>query len=154
MLNAVLLRDNLIYDAVAGLHSDFCLAGFRCFDLEAVDNRIIASFLFLVAAEGVVEFTGSLRIVIIDLRCCRIGFAFILANIRNAGEIKSHLETCGTLVVLNGPVNGDILTRSCSIRVHTILCPVIGVRIGLAVRNEIVNNRICRRIGFHLRRRC
>ena len=140
-LLAVLLRNNLVHVLLIGKNADRCGTGFRCLNLEAVDNSIIFSLLFLVAAEGVVELTGGLRIGIIDLRSSRISIALFLTCIGNAGEVEVHLEARGALVVLNGPVNDDVLTGSCFVLVvagHI----VSNLGVLLAVRNEVVDNLI------------
>ena len=68
VLNAVLLRDNLIHNIITGLHADSSLAGFRCLYCERVDNLAICRLGFSCAAERVVQLAGSLCVVIVKLR--------------------------------------------------------------------------------------
>ena len=140
MLNAVLLRNNLIDVLRIADDADCCGTGFRCLNLEAVDNRIIVSLLFLVAAERVIQFTRSLRIGIIDLRSSRISIAFFLTCIGNAGEVEVHLKTCSTLVVSDSPVNNDLLTSRSG---HGVVAGhIISNGRLCAMRNEVINNHL------------
>ena len=154
--------DDLIIDVAAGLLTDAGSTGLRCSDLEGVDDCIILSRLFFVLTECVDDFALCSGIVV-ELRHCHVGFAecCVAALVIDLAEVERHLDTCDALVLLNGPVDRQLL--ACLSIVGVVAGRVISnSSVLLAVRNEVVDDGVLdinslarsRLLRFIRRRRC
>ena len=153
MLLAVFRRNNLVVDIGARLHTDSRLAGFRRLHSEGIDDCIIISSLSVFVCHCIVYFTGGRSCLGIELRRTCISRALLCLDIFNTGKVERHLETCGTLVVFDRPVDRQLFTRG---NLYEVV--VFGIdssrRIVLTLRDKVIDDRICRCVSFHCRRRC
>ena len=148
-------RDDLAL--VSGILNDrICAVLFRCSNRELIDHCIVRSLEFTAVAEAVEDLSAVLRVlslgdihaVLVDSRQKIVGIAqfgtvVLTAVVNDTGEVEEHLKAGDLLIVLNSPLNGDFLTRSCLVNI--VAGNIISnAGIILALRDQVIDDRIAR----------
>ena len=130
--------------------------GFRCNNVERVDNRVIYCLILFIAAEAVDDLAAVLRVGCLgniherivecrDQHICisLLSIDVLAALLSDIREIEIHLKAGDLLVVLDCPLNSDRLARSCLI--HVVACDIVSdLGVFALRRDEVVDDRISR----------
>ncbi len=120
----------------------------RYLDLKGVDDLAVVSEVLI----GLCPCVNDLALIhvrgIVGIAVGRdntVSRTALAAEILDLREIEGHLQTCSTLIVLDGPVNLKLITRISSIEV-VFTVPQQCVNIISFMRDQIIDDYISRRL--------
>ena len=157
VIRLVLILRNDLVDFLGVQINIVCAVSGRNLDLEGSDCLIGVAILNGILRPSINNLTALVGVAGVELRCQIISITDSALDELDVLEVQIHLNTCGTRIILDLPVNRQSLARLCGVLIVS-LAAGLSIRIGALGRNDVVDYGIgtrlrCRLLGGLVGRR-